>query len=83
MFNIEYVHQKEGYFTSDDYRRITKAEQIRNASDYDDFYVTSKEEARLQVEDAKYIISKVHQYMKDEQTVRGMNDSVIKAESRK
>lgn len=32
---------------------ITRADQIRNASDYDDFYVASKEETRQQVENAK------------------------------
>ena len=43
MFNIEYVRMKNAYFTDEDYRLIAKAEQIRSVSDYDDFYVASKE----------------------------------------
>lgn len=47
----------------DDYQKIAKAEQIRNASDYDDFYITSKEEARQQVKNAADITEKVSQYV--------------------
>lgn len=37
---------KNAYFTDEDYRLIAKAEQIRSVSDYDDFYVASKELSR-------------------------------------
>lgn len=42
---------------------LSLREQVRNASDYDDFYVASKEEARQQVENAKYILEKAVRYM--------------------
>lgn len=42
---------------------ITRADQIRNASDYDDFYVASKEETKQQVENAEKIVEKVSNYI--------------------
>ena len=59
---IEYVRTENSFFSNDDYRLVSKAEQIRNSSDYDDFYVTSKEEAKQQVEDAIYMVEKVKKY---------------------
>ena len=39
QFNYLFIHKGDGTFTSDDYQKIAKAEQIRNASDYiDDDY---------------------------------------------
>lgn len=63
QFNYAFIYQGDGYFTVDDYQKIAKAEQIRNASDYDDFYITSKEEARQQVKNAADITEKVSQYV--------------------
>lgn len=62
MFNVEYVRIENAYFTDEDYRLIATAEQIRNVSDYDDFYVASKEETKQQVENAKYLINKIKRY---------------------
>ena len=62
MFNIEYVRVENAYFTDEDYRLIAKAEQIRSVSDYDDFYVASKEETKQQVENAQYLIDKINAY---------------------
>lgn len=62
MFNVEYVRVENAYFTDEDYRLIARAEQIRSASDYDDFYVTSREEAKQQVENARYLIDKIKKY---------------------
>lgn len=62
MFNVEYVRAENAYFTDEDYRLIAKAEQIRNVSDYDDFYVASKEETKQQVENARYLIDKIKAY---------------------
>ena len=59
QFNFIFIHKGDGTFTSDDYREIAHAEQIRNASDYDDFYVTSKQEAKEQVDAAKRFVEKV------------------------
>lgn len=45
------------------YLALAKAEQIRNASDYDDFYISSKEETREQVELAETFVNKVRKYL--------------------
>ena len=63
QFNFVFIFKGDGTFTSDDYQKIARAEQIRNASDYDDFYVASKEETRRQVEDAAYIVDKINAYI--------------------
>lgn len=62
MFNVEYVRVENAYFSDEDYRLVTKAEQIRTSSDYDDFYLTNKEEAKQQVKDAEYMVNKVKAY---------------------
>lgn len=62
MFNVEYVRVENAFFSNEDYRLVSKAEQIRNSSDYDDFYVMNKEEAKQQVQDALYIVGKVKEY---------------------
>ena len=38
QFNFLFVFQGDGTFGPEDYQKIARAEQIRNASDYDDFY---------------------------------------------
>ncbi len=62
-----YVYKGTGIFTQDDYQKVAKADQIRNASDYDDFYIASKKEASEQIEDAEDIIKKVEQYLLNSQ----------------
>lgn len=66
QFNFMFIFKGDGTFTSDDYQKIARAEQIRNASDYDDFYVASTEEARQQVESADYIVTKIETYINDQ-----------------
>lgn len=63
QFNYLFIPKGDGTFTSDDYQKIAKAEQIRNASDYDDFYISSKEETREQVELAETFVNKVRKYL--------------------
>ncbi len=63
QFNFLFIFKGDGTFVSEDYQKIAKAEQIRNASDYDDFYVASKEETRKQVDDADYIVKKIDSYI--------------------
>ncbi len=46
-FNKEYV--KTEIFPREIGRRIAEAEEIRHASDYDDFYIATKEEAKNQI----------------------------------
>lgn len=63
QFNFLYIYKGDGTFDAEDYQKIARAEQIRNASDYDDFYLASKEESTVQVENAKYMVEKVLQYI--------------------
>lgn len=65
QFNYIFIYKGNGTFTSEDYSKIARCEQIRSASDYDDFYVASKEEARQQVENARYIVTKIDKYIAD------------------
>ena len=46
-FNKDYV--KTCIFPREMGRKIGQAEEIRHASDYDDFYIASKEEAKQQI----------------------------------
>lgn len=64
QFNFIFIFKGDGTFTSDDYQKIARAEQVRNASDYDDFYVASKEETRQQVQNADYLVRKIDEYIK-------------------
>lgn len=63
QFNFLFIFKGDGTFTSDDYQKIARAEQIRNASDYDDFYIASKEETRQQVKNAEYLVEKIERYI--------------------
>lgn len=42
---------------------ISSLFRVRSASDYDDFYIVSKEEAILQVEKAEKIVSQIKKYL--------------------
>ena len=44
-------------------RKISEAEEIRHASDYDDFYVASLKDASDQYKSAKLIIEKIEEYL--------------------
>ena len=46
-------------------RRIAEAEEIRHASDHDDFYIATKEEAEEQIETAEELVGAVEDYIKD------------------
>lgn len=63
QFNLIFIYKGNGTFTQEDYQKVARAEQIRNASDYDDFYLASKEETRQQVENAEYLVNKIEQYI--------------------
>lgn len=60
-FNKQYVHQE--IFPRDIGRQISKLEIIRHKSDYDDFYIASREEASEQIEIVKTIIDLVEGYI--------------------
>lgn len=59
MFNLEFIRNGDGLFNADDYMAASEAEHIRNISDYDDFYIASKEQSVMQVQNAKKFVEKV------------------------
>lgn len=46
-------------------RRIAEAEEIRHASDYDDFYIATREEAEEQINTAIELVVTIEQYIKE------------------
>lgn len=46
-------------------KRIAEAEEIRHASDYDDFYIATREEAQEQIATAEELIQRVENYVKE------------------
>lgn len=62
-FNKKYV--KTEIFPRDIGRKIGEAEEIRHASDYDDFYIASKEETSRQIAVATEFIEMVEKYCQE------------------
>ncbi|MCI9139080.1 HEPN domain-containing protein [bacterium 1XD42-8] len=60
-FNKNYV--RTGIFPPEIGRNISKAAKIRHASDYDEFYIASKEEAKRQIHTASQMIHLVHAFI--------------------
>ena len=60
-FNKNYVHT--GVFSRDIGRKVSKLEIIRHKSDYDQFYIASKEEAQEQTEVARLVVEEVEKYI--------------------
>ena len=60
-FNKNYVHG--GTFSGDIGRKIAKSAKIRHASDYDEFYIASREEAENQINTANEIISAIEAHL--------------------
>lgn len=65
QFNYIFIYKGDGTFGPEDYQKIAAAEQIRNASDYDDFYIASKDETRQLIENTKCILDKIENYIVD------------------
>ena len=61
-FNKDFVHT--GVFPKEISRKISRAQEVRHASDYDDFYIVSIEDAREQLGTAKEVVALVEQYLK-------------------
>lgn len=59
-FNKDYVRTE--IFPRTFGRKIAQAEEIRHASDYDDFYIATKNEAEEQMQTAKELIEKIEEY---------------------
>lgn len=62
FFNKEYVATE--IFPKELGRRIGRLKTKREESDYDDFFVASKEEAQTQLETVEYTISLIEGYLK-------------------
>lgn len=60
-FNKEYV--KTEIFPRKIGRSIAEAEEIRHASDYDDFYIANKDEAKDLIDTAEELINLVERYI--------------------
>ena len=44
-------------------RKIAEAEEIRHASDYDDFYIATREEVEEQIDTAVELVEKIEEYV--------------------
>ncbi|MFV0363605.1 MAG: HEPN domain-containing protein [Suipraeoptans sp.] len=60
-FNKNYVN--EGKFPKSIEKSVAKAAKVRHASDYDEFYIASREEAILQIQVAKELINLVDNFI--------------------
>jgi uncharacterized protein (UPF0332 family) len=63
-FNKKYV--KTEIFSKDMGRKIGQAEEIRHLSDYDDFYIASREESERQVAVAEEFVDSVERYLESQ-----------------
>ena len=61
-FGNRYI--KTGTFSKEFSKLIKNAFEVRNDSDYDDFYVISKDEVEKQAESAKIFLNAVEEYVK-------------------
>lgn len=59
-FNKDYV--KSGIFPREVGRKVSEIEEIRHASDYDDFYLASREETERQIAMADELIQLIESY---------------------
>lgn len=62
-FNKNYIHT--GIFPRELGRKIVKAEEIRHASDYDTFYIASKEVTMQQIQTAEQILHLAEKYLEE------------------
>ena len=58
------LYIKTGIFSSDLSKIISVLFDIRTESDYDDFFIISKEEVVEQVSNAQYFFDKITEYLK-------------------
>lgn len=66
-FNKEYVATK--IFDSDIGRKLGNLQQLREKSDYNDFYIASKVETEEQMQATEHIINNVIDYLKKEKVI--------------
>lgn len=63
-FQKEYVKTKK--FDTKFSKYLQNAFQIRNVCDYDDFYIASKQDAEIQIEQAKEFLEAVKKYLSEQ-----------------
>ena len=66
-FNKEYV--ATDIFSREIGRRLGTLKQLREKSDYDDFYIASREKAEEQIETAKLILRSVEEYLEEQKNI--------------
>lgn len=62
FFNQNYI--KTGKIEREFYRMLSDAFDIRNESDYNDFYIALREDAQIQLENAKKFLHRIQEYIK-------------------
>ncbi len=60
-FNKNYI--KTEIFPKTLEKKIAEAKEIRHASDYDDFYIATREEAEEQIDTAVELVGKIEEYV--------------------
>ena len=63
-FRKSYI--KTGVFDAELSHIIDSLKDVRQSSDYDDFYLISKEEVSQQVDNAEHFVSEVEVYLKNQ-----------------
>ena len=53
-------------FSRESGRKIGMLKQLREKSDYDDFFIAGKEEAEIQIETARLMIAEVKRFIGEE-----------------
>ena len=60
-FNKDFVHT--GIFSKEISRKISRAQEVRHASDYDDFFIVSVDDTKEQLETAREVVDMVDKYL--------------------
>lgn len=60
-FNKDFI--RTGIFPKEISRKISRAQEVRHASDYDDFYLISVEDAKEQIAAAAEIVTMIEKYL--------------------
>ena len=63
FFNQNYI--KTGKIEREFFRMLADAFDIRKQSDYNDFYIAVREDAQIQLENARKFLKRTHEYIKD------------------
>ena len=63
LFNRYFIYEDNTEFNKADYKLYASIELIRTASDYDDFYIASREKAEEQFQTAELVIGEVKKYL--------------------